>query len=306
MTRIESVALRHGFHAALALAAAGGFLLGLLLLWRGDGPALPRPAPRPGTPRGAAPAPRRRTTDARLHRYLQLLLADAHRYDVPFEGGKLLSPFPVWITEGPWRMTVPGARLTTAQLRIRALRRTLPTPLGGGLGSYRSPTVILSVENRTDDYLAFRVDTQPSGKAACQPKAALPQPTLVLGPREALERTECLSVPTGRDVLTVRRIVAIRIPALSYHYLLGLRPVAVGLPARIAEGHTLPEGHRRCGGIPRQEIEQALRSGEARWIDVIDFYARFSCERRDFPVGYRRPGEPPQPSPVVRSALLRR
>jgi hypothetical protein len=33
---------------------------------------------------------------------------------------------------------------------------------------------------------------------------------------------------------------------------------------------------------------------------VIDFYARYSCDRYDFQVGYRRPGPPAEQSPVLK------
>lgn len=307
MGRIESLALRHGFTAGLGLAAAGFFVLGLLLLWRSDGPAIPLPNQSPRSQlsaRGPFRSPGDTAVhDARLRSYLKRLVSDARRFDVPFDGARFTSPFPFFVTEGPWKLSARGGRVTTRELRVRTQVKTLVTPLGG-LGTYRTANLVLTVENRTDDYIAFRVDTKPSGLVACRPKAVLPQLTLVLGPREQLERTECLA--STRDFLTVGRIDVLRIPALSYHYLLQLRPVSVGLPPRIAEGHTPPEGHTLCGAIPRQRIEQALRAGDARWIDVIDFYARYSCNHYDFRVGYRRPGEPPKTSPVERTLHLRK
>jgi len=305
MGRLESLVLRHGFSAGVGLGATSIFVLGLLLLWQSDGPALPAPSERAASrlaaPSSRAASPGGRASEARLRSYLKTVMADASRFDVPFEGSRLTAPFPFFVTDGPWKLAARGGRVTTRELRIRAIVRTLPTPLGG-LGSYRTANLVLAVENRTDDYVAFRVDTVPSGRRACHPKAALPQSTLVLAPREQLERTECLAA--ARDFLTVHRIEVLRIPAISYHYLLQLRPVSVGLSPRIAEGHTAAEGHAQCGAIPRQRIEQALGAGDARWVDVIDFYARYPCDRYDFRVGYRRPGDPPTPSPVERTAHL--
>ena len=300
MRRFTELVLRHGFSMGLIIAAAGVLLLGLLLLWRTDGPDLPRdevagpgPAARPDAG-PSAPGPARLT--AAQQAFVKALRADAKRFDVPVEPARYFAPFPVWLTKGQWKLRARQGRLLTKELRITTSVRTMDTPLGG-LGTYRAQNLILTVENRTDHHIAFRVLTVPSGEHNCRPKAALAQPTLVLGPREALSRTECLV--KGRDHLTIRRIDVMAIPAVSYHYLLKLKPVTVGIPARVAEGHTLPRGYRYCSGVPRQQIEQAIRKGQARWIDVIDFYARYNCDRFDFRVGYRRPGPAPQPSPVL-------
>ena len=88
------------------------------------------------------------------------------------------------------------------------------------------------------------------------------------------------------------------VPALAYHYLVKLRPVAVLGNARVVEGHTLPPNHTPCAGVPRQRIEQAARAGRATWADVIDFYARYSCDRWEYRVGYRRPGPAAKKRPI--------
>ena len=236
---------------------------------------------------------------AREKRFVTQLQADAKRFDVPLEGTPYFAAFPVRVTEGQWTLRARRGRLVTKELRLTTEVRTMDTPLGG-IGTYRAQNLILNVENRTDQHIAFRVVTVPSGSQNCRPKAQLAQPTLVLGPREALSRTECLV--KGRDTLTVRRIEVLLIPAVSAAYLRKLKPVAVGIPARVAEGHRLPRNQRLCGGVPRQRIEQALRSGKATWADVMDFYGRYSCDRYDFEVGYRRPGPAPQKSPIIEPA----
>ncbi len=308
MYRLTALLVRHGFTLGLGVAATGVVLLGLALMWRHEGPAMPAQAAaaargesaaagEPAAARGLGPDPPRAAAQTRRRqRFLAQLIADARRLDLPLEPKRYFAPFPLRVTQGSHRLRARGGRLLTRDLRLTTSVRTLETPLGG-LGSYRAKNLVLTVENRTNHHLAFRVVTRPSGQTNCRRKARISQPTLVLGPREALSRTECLV--TGPDHLTVHRVEVISVPAISYGYLVKLKPVAVGIPGRVAEGHTLPRGYRRCGGVPRQKIEQAIRSGSARWADVIDFYARYSCDRYDFYVGYRRPGPAPEPSPVL-------
>lgn len=302
MERFDAFLTRHGYSMGLVIGAAGVLLLGLLLMWRTPGPALPtQRTAAAGAGTDATPRPQPRAAARRLAKrqrdYVKRLLADAWRYDVDLQPNKLFAPFPYVVTQGRWKLPAHRGRLVTAELRLTTGVRQMDTPLGA-LGRYQAPTIVLTVENRTDDYLAFRVITHPSGNASCRTKAKLPQTTFVLGPREALSRTECLASGRG-DRLTVHRLDVMRIGPLAYHYLVKLKPTAVLLAARTSEGHRPPPGHTPCGSVPRQRIQQAVQSGAATWADVMDFYARYSCERFDFRVGYRRAGPEPKKSPVI-------
>lgn len=305
MERFDAILTRHGYSMGLVIGAAGVLLLGLLLMWRNPGPALPtKRTAAAGGAADTAPLPLPRAVAKRLAKrqraYVKRLLADAWRYDVDPQPAKLFAPFPYVVTQGRWVLPAHRGRLVTAELRLSTEVRRMDTPLGT-LGRYQAPTIVLTVENRTDDYLAFRVITQPSGKASCRAKAKLPQTTFVLGPRAALSRTECLASGRG-DLLTVHRLDAMRIGGLAYHYLVKLKPKAVLLAARTSEGHRPPAAHTPCGSIPRQRIQQAVQAGTATWADVMDFYARYSCDRFDFRVGYRRSGPAPVKSPVLKPA----
>jgi len=301
MERLDTILTRHGYSMGLVIGAAGVLLLGLLVLWRSEGPTLPKS--RTGAAGdGMAPVTPRPRAHSRLAKrqraYVQRLLADARRYDVDLEPRKLFAPFPYVVTTGAWSLAAHRGRLVTAELRLTTEVRKLDTPLGA-LGRYQAPTLVLNVENRTDDHIAFRVVTRPSGKANCRSKAMIAQTTFVLGPRAALSRTECLASGRG-DRLTVHHLDVMRIPALSYHYLVKLKPTAILLSARTSQGHRTPAGHTLCGSVPRQKIKQGVQAGTATWADVMDFYARYTCDRFDFRIGYRRPGPEPKESPVIK------
>jgi len=302
MERLDAILRKHGYSMGLVIGAAGVLLLGLLLMWRNEGPALPRNRASASEGR-KAPATRpqnraRRDQLAKRQRaYVRRLLADARRYDVSLEPKKLFAPFPYFVSKGSWELPAHRGTLLTAELRLTTEVLKLDTPLGA-LGRYQAPTLVLTVENRTDDYIAFRVITRPSGKASCRTKAMIPQTTFVLGPRGALGRTECLTTGRG-DRLTVHHLDVMRIPALSYHYLVKLKPTAILLSGRTSQGHRTPAGHTLCGSVPRQKIKQGVQSGTSSWADVMDFYARYSCDHFDFRVGYRRSGPNPTQSLVL-------
>jgi hypothetical protein len=302
MERLDAILTKHGYSMGLVLGATGVLLLGLLTMWRSEGPALPSDRSTAAHAGQTPPARARIQADrARLVKrqraYIQRLLADARRYDVDLQPKKLFAAFPYFITEGSWALSASRGRLVTAELRLTTEVRKLDTPLGA-LGRYQAPTIVLTVENRTDDHIAFRVVTRPSGKATCRAMAKIPQTTFVLEPRGALSRTECLAGGRG-DLLTVHRLDVLRIPALSYHYLVKLKPTALLLPARTSQGHRPPPNHALCGSVPRQTIKQGVQDGTASWADVMDFYARYSCDRFDFHIGYRRSGPDPAKSPVI-------
>jgi len=302
MSANEPFLVRHGFYVGLALAAVGVMAVGLELLWRSDGMPVRVAAPPPVSAPTRTPEAAAGQANEALAAYLRQLVKDAAQFEVPLEADALVAPLPYARTEGTFVLPAADGRLETADLRIGTEVRRLPTPMGG-LGVYQAQTIVLTIENRTDHPIAFRVVTEPSGKTNCLPKAHLKQPTLALASREALARTECLAA-RGGDQLTVHLIEVVRIPELSYHYLRQLKPVAIGLGNRITEGHVIPPGHPTCGGTPRQAIEQGYSSGKASWADVIDFYARSSCERHDFKVGYRRQGPPAEARPVLAGKVI--
>jgi hypothetical protein len=76
------------------------------------------------------------------------------------------------------------------------------------------------------------------------------------------------------------------LPRLSYFYVSRLFPSHIGLEGQSTRGHVAPAGNI-CTNIPEQAIRRGIERGEVSWRDVVDFYARHSCERYIFPVGYR-------------------
>src|SRR5690606_3456002 len=142
--------------------------------------------------------------------------------------------------------------------------------------------MILGITNTTEDYLAYRVLTRPSrGTSSCHEKADIAHNAVALAPGQTLRRSECIYKSGWR--LVVSRVETVALPALSYHYLSAVPPPALGLDLLPARGHRPPAGRSPCQIFHPATVAEAIRSGEARWRDLVDFYARHSCQTFTFP-----------------------
>jgi hypothetical protein len=275
---------RLGVLAVCGLVFAGG----LYLRFHGD-------VPMPKLPSGPAPASAAslRSLDFSVNVFRALVEKDAIDAGVPAPGADELEQlFPYDVAEPHRVLTAFGPALETRDLAI-ALRVDRP-PTGGG------DQLVLHIENKTDRHVAYHVDTRPSvDPHACVDKIDIPHDAMALAPHEAIDRTECGLRPGAPTAVFVDRVETLVVPALSYHYVSRLFPPHIGLDSRATRGHVPPKG-AICSDIPEQAIRRGLEKGEVSWRDVVDFYARESCAKFIFPVGYRaftRAGERSLPVP---------
>jgi hypothetical protein len=260
LTRFQTSAL---FVAALLFAG------GMYLRFGYELPLPPHP-PRPSGPDLAA----FRALDFTENIYRASLEKDAVELGLPPPTDELTRLFPYDLLEPAQRVVAGGPPLETRDLSI--------TARVGRVGT--SDALILRIENRTDVYVAYRVDTRtPIDPHACMEKAELFHNAIALPPHNVVERTECQR--RGVDAVTVERVETMILPPLAFYYVSRLFPQHIGLDARATRGHRVPAG-AVCGDIPEQAIRRGMEKGEVSWRDVIDFYARHSCQRYIFPVGY--------------------
>jgi hypothetical protein len=184
----------------------------------------------------------------------------------------------------PRQALAPGeAPFESRTLRISARVENLRADTTRG--SYQADHVILSIENRTDRFLAYRVVTSPGlENASCMIKHDLEHNAIALKPREKVERTECIYKSGQKPVLESAESLAI--PEISYYYASRLYPPHIGLDQRTSRGHKAPVGEA-CTYIPEQAIRLGMQKGTVAWRDVLDFYSRHRCDTYLFPVGYR-------------------
>jgi hypothetical protein len=271
-----------------ALAVCGlVFAGGMYLRFHAD-------VPMPKLPSGPAPASAAtlRSLDFSVNVYRALVEKDAVEAGVPVPGtDELEQLFPYDVAEPRHLLTAFGAAFETRDLVI-SLR--VEPPANGG------DQLVLRIENKTDRHVAYHVDTRPSDDAHfCVYKIDIPHDAMALAPHEVINRTECGLRPGAPASLWVDRVETMIVPALSYHYVSRLFPAHIGLDVRATRGHVPPKG-AICTDIPEQAIRRGIEKGEVSWRDVVDFYARESCAKFIFPVGYRaftKAGERPLPVP---------
>ena len=142
--------------------------------------------------------------------------------------------------------------------------------------------LVMVIQNKTDEYLAYQVKTSIEGK--CAAKAVLAQNALALKPKEEISRTECL--PTGPGELRINKVEVMELSQLGYYYVSRLDPERLFMDPRATEGHQVPL-QKSCKMLPWRAIHQAVKKGGAGWRDVIDFYARHNCDNYFFYPSYR-------------------
>ncbi len=263
-----------GFHfGAFALAA---LILGGGLYKRFDY-EVPMP-PLPARPKVDPPS--LRSLDFTANMYRALVEKDALDYGVAVQAPADLEQVFPYAADEPAHLLTPGG----PPLETRDLSLSLRI---GHAGALAIDHLILRIENRTDSSVAYRVETRPGGDPrTCMDKNDLPHNALALAPHEAVERTECTTRLGAVASVTVVRVETMLVPPLSYYYVSRLFPPHIGLDARTTRRHVPPKG-AICTDIPEQAIRRALENGGTSWRDVIDFYARESCAKFIFPVGYR-------------------
>jgi len=158
--------------------------------------------------------------------------------------------------------------------------------------------LVLVIDNRGDRDLAYDVVTTPSyGTGACGQRTILSFDANVVAPHSQERRSEC--VYRNGMVLGVSRVETLELNPLEAYYVSRVPPQALGLEQRRAQGHrpTVP-GTRMCNLVMSQSIRGAIQSGQLRWRDLVDFYARHRCDTYQFPENYRafeKDGEHPLP-----------
>ncbi len=146
--------------------------------------------------------------------------------------------------------------------------------------------MVLTIENRSDSYLAYHVVSRPSqGTRPCHEKLDFPHNAIALAPGEKLRRSECIYRSGYR--LFVNRVETAVLPKLSYYYLSSLPPSALGLDLLAARGHRPLAGRPVCQVFRSAALDESVRAGQTTWHDLVDFYSRHSCQIFTFPAGYK-------------------
>lgn len=219
-------------------------------------------------------------TKSNVDAFLQGAKSDASLAGVPAPTLDELSRALVFHRSDQRRTLVPdSAPIELAGLRIAAK-------------SYRPPNseklVVLEIHNPGTVPLAYSIDTQISiGDNACMGRTLLEHNAVVVEPGKTERRSEC-EFKRGIEVY-VNRVEAAELSPLGAYYLSRLQPQALGVRDRIAHGHKpkLPTGVGTCGIAMDAIVRSGFQDGSVEWRDLVDFYARHSCESYQFYQGYK-------------------
>lgn len=260
-------------HFRIGVIVVGGalfiFLLSLRFCYDVDLPPLSK---RP-TPTQAEPEDVSATLVARTDVYERYLKQDAEDYgvDVPTLDD-MKKPFVHRVYE---EVTVLKPSTKRASMEAAGLRLT--TSVRGGNRS-QDRRLVLTIDNLTEDYLAYRIMTKPTkGVQMCQHQK-IGHNGMVIAPGETLTRAEC-SYKRGVS-LKVSRVETLAIGPLSARYVSAVAPIAIGLdPRPVGTFHKPFDGIKVCNVVIGTSITDQVRSGEGdvTWRDIVDFYARHRC-----------------------------
>ncbi len=248
-------------------------------------------AAKPGKPREKSSTQVIAESKANVDAYLQGVARDASLAALRAPTIEDMSRALVFHRDDQRRTLVPGgAPIRLGDLTISAK-------------SYQPPNseklLVLDIQNTGAVPLAYEVDTQISGgDSACLGRTMIDHNAVVVGPGKTERRSEC-ALGRGMEVYVNRVETAELTPFFAY-YLSRVQPQALGTRDRIAHGHKpqLPGGVALCGAAMDAIVRSGLEDGSVQWGDLVDFYARHSCDTYQFYQGYKaftKDGERPLP-----------
>jgi hypothetical protein len=276
---------------AVAMAAAAGMGIGMAVLY-GAGPP-----PAPERPRPPPPPEQLMNTVLRFSPtvYRGLVEEDARKLGVPApRPEELAQPFPYFEELRARKKLKPKDPIETAHLKVSLEVQKREAVLEGQRFSFDH--LVLRIENRTPGYLAYRVVTQVPDARRCQSKGDIPHNAIVLEPRQAILRTECLF--RSNASVDVSGIEVMELPPLGAHYVSRMPATSILFDPRTTAGHLPLKGQPCPQTFSWREIKDGLDRKQIGWKDVIDFYARHSCEEYSFFSGYRYRADPALPLPA--------
>jgi hypothetical protein len=279
-------------YIAAILLAIMMFTGGMSILYSGEVEQLPLRHPP------VAPPPEETVTrELRFQGeyYKTLLAEDARRFGVKAPTVAELAKPLRHIVEFSGRQRLQPRKeggLDTEHLKLRlSIAKEWAHAPGGG---FTAPHAILHISNKSDKHLAYHIVTDTIDRRRCLNKSDLTHNAIALAPGEEVARTEC-TVDSLTEIV-VTRVEVVELSPLSYHYLCRVPPGMLLLDERTAGGHLAGRG-KPCPPIAWAEIKAGAEAKDVAWLDVVDYYARHSCDEYTFFRGYRfRDREGPLPA----------
>ncbi len=156
--------------------------------------------------------------------------------------------------------------------------------------SYAADHLVLKITNRTDKYLAYRVDTAVADSRKCLRKGDIEHNALVLKPNETIARTECQY--RKDESLEITHVEIMELLPIQGHYVGRLPASPTMTDPRTSGGHAPLAGALCPQTFSWRDIQDGVEKKQIGWRDVIDYYARHNCEEYSFYRSYRYRTDP--------------
>lgn len=156
--------------------------------------------------------------------------------------------------------------------------------------------VIAEVENVGEVPVAYNLRVRSRDRGRCDVRGVRTHNGLALDVGEKVSIVVC----AGRGSIRLEHVEILELTPLGYHYISGLPAEALGIDPVTAQAHEPTARVPACGAVDARKLSAKLSAGEARWVDVADFYSRHSCERWQFVTGYRHAEAPLERLPIAR------
>ena len=270
MERLGDLSELHFRIGVIGLAVA--LFIGLLSMRFCYDVGLPPLSQKPA-PTHVAPQDVSASVVARTDVYERYLKQDAQEYGVPVPSlDDMRKPFAYTVDEQVQVLKPSGDRATMEAAGLR-----LTVSVRGGNRS-QDRRLVLAIDNLTDEYLAYRIETKPSkGVQMCQ-QQKMRHNGMVIAPGQTETRAECSY--KGDLSLKVVRVETLALPPLSAYYVSAVPPIAIGLdPRPVGTFHSPMAGVALCNVVIATSITEGIKSGEGdvTWRDVVDFFGRHRC-----------------------------
>lgn len=179
----------------------------------------------------------------------------------------------------------PGRTWSSERLEVAAAVDKVQFQQHGAAVSARHAIAV--VENVSDAPLAYHVRVSSETQGRCDVHGARQHNAMALMPGEKAEIVVC----AGGGKIRLLHAETLQISELGHRYLSRVPPRAVGVGVLSSHAHAPPEGSELCETVDVAGLSLSIREGVARWVDIVDYYSRHSCDRfRYFPT-YRHTGQ---------------
>ncbi len=165
----------------------------------------------------------------------------------------------------------------------------------------KSVHAVAKLKNTSSTPLAYRVTLAPDTSGKCEVRGIRRHNTIALMPGETADVVVC----AGRSGVVILGAEVMELTPIGYYYLSMLPPTATGIDAVRGGAHLPPSVATQCDGVPAIKYAKAIRRGDIKWRDLVDFYSRHNCARLQMPEGYAWTGDGQENLPVRGKAFAR-